>query len=116
MAHDEAQLSARAHRSISSKDNDVYVSVASAWEMAIKVGLGKWPEARVLINDFEGLLRAERFRLLPISVAHARDAGLLRTRHRDPFDRLLATQSVLESLTIVTPDAALLSLGAPCLW
>ena len=113
---DEAELSPQAHSAIRAKDNDVYISVASAWEMAIKVGLGKWPEAQALLNDFEGVARAEGFRLLPISVAHARDAGLMQARHRDPFDRLLATQSMLEGLTIVTSDAAFSSLGAPCLW
>lgn len=113
---DEAKLSPEAHAAIKAKDNEVYVSIASAWEMAIKVGLGKWPEARTLLNDFEGLARAEGFRLLPISVAHARNAGLMQTSHRDPFDRLLAAQSMLEGLTLVTPDAAFGPLGAPCLW
>jgi PIN domain nuclease of toxin-antitoxin system len=84
--------------------------------MAIKVGLGKWPEAQTLLSDFEGVARAEGFRLLPISVVHARDAGLMLTSHRDPFDRLLAAQAILEDLTLVTSDAAFRSLGAPCLW
>lgn len=84
--------------------------------MAIKVGLGKWPEAQTLLSDFEGLASAEGIRLLPISVAHVRDAGLLQTSHRDPFDRLLAAQSILEGLTVVTPDAAFTPLGASCLW
>jgi PIN domain nuclease of toxin-antitoxin system len=84
--------------------------------MAIKVGLGKWPEARTLLNDFEGVALAEGFRLLPISVAHARNAGLMQTSHRDPFDRLLAAQSLLEGLTLVTSDAAFGPLGASCLW
>jgi PIN domain nuclease of toxin-antitoxin system len=113
---DEARMSPTAHNAIKAKDNEVYVSIASVWEMAIKVGIGKWPEARALLTDFEGLTRAEDFRVLPITVAHVRDAGLVRTPHRDPFDRLLAAQSMLEGLTIVTPDAALRSLGAPCLW
>jgi PIN domain nuclease of toxin-antitoxin system len=113
---DEAQLSLQAYDAIKAREDEVYVSVASAWEMAIKVGIGKWPEAQALLNDFEGLIRAESFRLLPLSVAHVRDAGLIRRPHRDPFDRLLAAQSMREGLTIVTPDAALNSLGAACLW
>jgi PIN domain nuclease of toxin-antitoxin system len=113
---DEAQLSPNARDAVKSKDNEVYVSIASAWEMAIKVGVGKWPEAHGLLSDFEGLAHAEGFRLLPISVAHVRDAGLMRAPHRDPFDRLLAAQSMLEGLTIVTFDAGVLTLGGPCLW
>jgi PIN domain nuclease of toxin-antitoxin system len=113
---EDAKLSADAHSAIKAKNNEVYVSIASAWEMAIKVGLGKWPEARALLNDFEGVAIAEGFRLLPISVAHARNAGLMQTPHRDPFDRLLAAQCMLEGLTLVTSDAAFGSLGAACLW
>jgi PIN domain nuclease of toxin-antitoxin system len=56
---DEAKLSPEAHTAIKAKNNEVYVSIASAWEMAIKVGLGKWPEARTLLNDFEGVALAE---------------------------------------------------------
>jgi PIN domain nuclease of toxin-antitoxin system len=113
---DEAQLSPKAGAAISARDNEVHVSVASAWKMAIKVGLGKWPEAATSPDDFEGLARAESFRLLPISIAHVRNVGVMRTAHRDPFDKLLAAQCMLEGLTIVTPDAAFASLGVPCLW
>ena len=113
---DEGRLSSEAHNAIRAKEHEVYVSIASVWEMAIKVGLGKWPEAQALLSDFEGLASAEGVRLLPISVPHVRYAGLLQTSHRDPFDRLLAAQSILEGLTVVTPDAALTSLGASCLW
>jgi PIN domain nuclease of toxin-antitoxin system len=113
---DETRLSPQAVDAIRAKDNEVFVSVASAWEMAIKVGSGKWPEARALLDDFEGLVSAENFRLLPMSVAHVRDAGLMQSPHRDPFDRLLAAQSMREGLMIVTADAALRALGAPSLW
>jgi PIN domain nuclease of toxin-antitoxin system len=113
---DEGQLSPQAYAAIKARDDEVFVSVASAWEMAIKVGIGKWPEAQALLDDFEGLVDAEHFRLLPLSVAHARDAGLMPAPHRDPFDRLLAAQAMREGLTIVTPDIALSLLGASCLW
>jgi PIN domain nuclease of toxin-antitoxin system len=113
---DPSKLLLPALNAISARDYDVYVSVASAWEIAIKVGISKWPEARALLNDFEGLVRSEHFRLLPVSVAHVRDAGLMQNPHRDPFDRLLAAQSIREELTIVTPDPVFPSFEAPCLW
>ena len=92
------------------------MSIASAWELAIKVGNGKWPEATAILNDLEAQLATESFYLLPITVAHARLAGMLRAAHRDPFDRLLAAQAQIEGLTLVTADPKLHGLGAPILW
>jgi PIN domain nuclease of toxin-antitoxin system len=113
---EEARLSPPALGAISSKSNACYISVGTAWEVAIKVGVGKWPEARTLLDDFEGVIRSQGLQLLPITVAHARDAGLMGSHHRDPFDRLLAAQAIREALTIVSPDTAFRDLGASCLW
>ena len=96
--------------------NDVFVSIASAWEMAIKVGIGKWPEAAGLVDKFDQEAAATGFRILPISLAHVRAAGLMQTPHRDPFDRLLAAQAAIEDLTFVTGDTKLGGLGAQVLW
>jgi PIN domain nuclease of toxin-antitoxin system len=102
---------------LSGDPDTVHVSVVTAWEIAIKVGQGKWPEARWLIDNFEREMAAEGFRLLPIEVSHVRAAGLMQAAHRDPFDRLLAAQAVAEDLTILTSDhRALAQLGPACLW
>jgi len=111
-----ALLSADARRAIEAPPSDVYVSTASAWEMAIKVGIGKWPEAAALVDQFEERLDPVGFRTLPITVMHARSAGLLRSPHRDPFDRLLIAQATIEDLTLVTADPKLVGLGAEVLW
>ena len=113
---EESLLSPPALGAIRSKDNVCYVSVGTAWEMAIKVGIGKWPEVGTLLENFEGVMDSQAMRLLPITVAHARDAGLMASFHRDPFDRLLAAQAIREALTIVSPDTAFRALGASCLW
>ena len=110
------ELSAVAHDAISDPDNDVQVSVASLWEMAIRAGVGKWPEALPLVSNFETELATEGFALLAISVSHARMAGLMTGRHRDPFDRLLVAQSRLEAATLVSGDPKLTELGAAALW
>ena len=110
------RLPASAYGAIETEGNEVYVSVASAWEMAIKVGLGKWPQARALVDDFERELAIANLRLLSISVAHVRTSGLMQATHRDPFDRLLAAQALTEGLTLVTADTRLRALGAPWLW
>lgn len=110
------KLSQPARQTIEEPSNQVHVSICSAWEIAIKVGLGKWPEAKVLLHTFEVQIEDAGFVLLPIKVAHVRVAGLMQGSHRDPFDRLLVAQASVEDLTLVTSDAKVRSMGVPCLW
>lgn len=113
---EKQRLSTVALAAIAAPENEVLVSVATAWEMAIKVGLGKWPEAANLVEHFESEVAAESFRIVAIRIDHARFAGLMTAAHRDPFDRLLAAQAIVEGLTLVTSDAKMTGLGAPVLW
>ena len=113
---DETLLSLNARSAVRSLQNESYVSIASAWEMAIKVGLGKWPEAAALADNFEQEIMATGFRLIPISTLHVRTAGLMHSAHRDPFDRLLAAPARIEGLTLVTADAKVQGLGPAWLW
>ena len=101
---------------IASANSHIFVSIVSAWEIAIKVGQGKWTEAEDLLKHFDDAIEDEGFLILPISIPHVRTAGLMQSPHRDPFDRLLAAQEQIEGLTLVTADAKLASLGAPVLW
>lgn len=110
------QLSVAAGAAIEDGGAQVFVSLATAWEMAIKVGAGKWPEAEELVREFGAALAEEGFDLLPITLDHVRTAGLMRNVHRDPFDRLLAAQAQIEGLTLVTADARLAGMGAPVVW
>ena len=113
---EKSRLSATAQVAVGAMANEVHVSITSAWEMSIKVGLGKWPEAAALVDAFESEVTGTGFRILPISLAHVRLAGLMQSPHRDPFDRLLAAQATIEGLTLVTADSKVQSLGAPWLW
>jgi PIN domain nuclease of toxin-antitoxin system len=113
---ERSRLSQAARVALESEQNDVLVSVASAREIAIKVGLGKWPEARDLLFDFERHMDDAGFEMLPITVAHVRAAGLIAAPHRDPFDRLLAAQATIEGLVLVSADPSLGALGAACVW
>ena len=110
------QLSPDAAYAIEAKENESCVSVASLWEVSIKVGNGKWPEAAALVANFEVELAKFDFSILPISTTLVRIAGLMSSPHRDPFDRLLAAQAIIEGLTLVSADSKIASLGAPCLW
>jgi PIN domain nuclease of toxin-antitoxin system len=89
----------------------VFVSIASAWEAAIKIGLGqiKLPEPFALGVERSG------FQPLAISFAHAERVATLPQIHRDPFDRMLIAQAEIERLTLVTGDAAILAYGVAVL-
>ena len=112
----DARMPMHVRSAIEDDGSDVFVSIASLWEMAIKVGNGKWPEAAPVVSSFAEELTANDFEPLPILIAHARAAGLMVSSHRDPFDRLLAAQAAIEGLALVTADPKLASLGAPLLW
>ena len=113
---DSPRLSRAARRSISDQDRRVLVSAASAWEIATKFRLGKLPEARVLMDDFETILRRERFEGLPIAIGHARVAGALPGPHRDPFDRMLIAQAQVENLVLVSNEQVFDHYGAERIW
>lgn len=94
----------------------VLVSPVSIYEMTYKLNCGKLPVARRLLADLAGYLERQRFTVLPVSLAHAEVAGRLPLDHRDPFDRLLAAQALVENLTIVSIDDALDQFGVKRLW
>jgi PIN domain nuclease of toxin-antitoxin system len=106
-----SRLASQVRSSIATADI-VFVSVASAWEAAIKVSLGRLDlpdtiEAGVLASGFEKLL---------ISFSHAEQAASLPLHHRDPFDRMLVAQAHAEGLTLVTHDRLLAPYDVEILW
>lgn len=107
---DPARLGAEAHRIIAAPSSDLVVSAASAWEIGTKQRLGKLPQADVLVGGYSRHLDRLGVVRLAISEEHALLAGRLEWPHRDPFDRMLAAQAMLESLTLVTNDSALTNL------
>jgi PIN domain nuclease of toxin-antitoxin system len=94
----------------------IVVSAASAWEICTKVRVGKLPTGRILCDDFGGYLERHHFASLPISVEHAVLAGRLEGTHRDPFDRMLAAQSLIEQIPLVTNDPAFAGFGVQTMW
>ena len=97
-------LSRKARKAIADYDNEVFVSAASAWEIAIKFRLGRLPQAEPLVHSFRGNLRKLGFSELPISVEHAQRAGLLPGAHKDPFDRMLIAQAQTEGHLLVSNE------------
>ncbi|QVV67030.1 type II toxin-antitoxin system VapC family toxin [Synechococcus sp. LA31] len=111
-----ARLSAKAHAAIGEPNNQVFVSAASAWELATKVRLGKLAIAATLLSDLTEVLAHQGFELLPVQFKHGLIAGGYEQPHRDPFDRLLAAQAQLEGLTLVSLDPALNDFPCQLLW
>jgi len=89
------------HDLIGSPQNDVFVSIASPWELAIKESLGKM---RVPPN-LADVLEEERFTLLPITLSHINVIKTLPRHHGDPFDRIMIAQAQVEGLTIVSRES-----------
>ena len=108
---DDPTLSDAARAEISDPENTVYLSAVAVWEMRIKQGIGKLD----LPDDFEEVLDGQAFSKLPVTVDHAHTIAGLPAIHRDPFDRMLVAQAVVEGMTIVTRDRRIAEYGVDVL-
>ena len=113
---DDPRLSATARAAIAQADNHCFVSAASAWEMAVKVSLGRLDVGGDLAGFLPQQLAAHRLRWQPIELPHTLRVATLPWHHRDPFDRLLVAQAQAEGLTLVSADTALRAYDVPLLW
>ena len=109
---DDTLLSQAATAAIRDPNNVVFVSSVSLWEIWLKESLGKLR----LPPDFEEQLAAESFESLPLSAPQTRQVAKLPWHHRDPFDRMLIAQSILEDLVLVSNERVFDSYGARRLW
>jgi PIN domain nuclease of toxin-antitoxin system len=112
----DRRLSPRAKAVLRDPQHQVSVSSASAWEIAIKHRLGRLDSARPLVDDFGAWIGKAGFVELPITWAHAIRAGSWDVRHRDPFDRMLAAQSSLEDLRLISRDPVFADFGLEPIW
>ena len=115
LSGDEA-LSAAARIAIANVENDIYVSAASVWEISTKHRNGKLPGVAAIVSDLERTITDQGFTGLPISVRHGQVAGGLPGPHRDPFDRMLIAQAMLENLLLVSNERPFDAYGVSRLW
>ena len=101
-----------AERELSSRRNEVLLSAAVVWEVAIKSSLGKLDAP----GEFASTLRGAGVQALPVSLDHAAAVEHLPWHHRDPFDRLLVAQASVEGASILTSDQAFEPYGVPLIW
>ena len=109
--NEPTKLAPAARRQIEDVSNRVYVSAASAWEMAIKVGLGKLKLPPALEVWLPERLAEARLTELPVEIKHALAVRQLPPHHSDPFDRLLLAQALVDGLTLVSRDPAMAPYG-----
>jgi PIN domain nuclease of toxin-antitoxin system len=112
----DERISPNLRRMLGEPGEDVYVSAATAWEIATKARIGKLRTPKSLLPDFVDAIEQLGFLPLPITSRHGYDAGQLPGKHRDPFDRVLAAQARAEGLTLVSADPAFRTLGIEAFW
>ena len=109
-------LSVPAHEAIADPQNELNVSAATIWEIAIKTGIGKLKLSRPYRDWMNQAISDLRAKILPISVDYSHAQTSLPPHHGDPFDRLLVAQSIVEQVSIISSDVAFDSYGVNRLW
>lgn len=112
----DRRLSKAARAAISDESNEVFVSAASAWEIATKSRLGKLPVPALAGAGMMRAITAQGFSELSITIAHADRAGSLPGEHRDPFDRMLIAQAQAEAIPIVSNESVFDGFGVARIW
>ena len=107
-------LSRKVRRLIEDDATKIFVSAATAWEIATKVRLGKLDWASP--ESVETYCVGQRFELLPVTCTHAERAGSWPQAHGDPFDRMLAAQSEIERIPLATDDHRIRAFGIETVW
>jgi len=108
-------LSEIAKKTIIDTSNIKYLSIASAWELAIKINIGKL-EFKGRVEGFIQLAENNGFTVLPIKSAHLCALDTLPMIHREPFDRLLVATALAEEMRLITADENIAQYNVPQLW
>jgi len=111
----DESLSKTANSIIRDLSNDVYISISSVWELAIKIGIGKL-DFTGKAAGFVRLAEKNEITLLPITTPHLTVLETLPMIHRDPFDRLLVATAICEHMTLITTDENIARYDVPCIW
>jgi PIN domain nuclease of toxin-antitoxin system len=107
-----SRVSVAARDALSDTSNRLLLSIASIWEISIKVGLGKLKTP----DDFQDVLPKLGVELLPISLQHTAAVRTMPFHHRDPFDRMLVAQARSEQAVVLTSDPMFARYGVATLW
>jgi PIN domain nuclease of toxin-antitoxin system len=114
--NDHENLSQTAKSILLTKDNELYLSIASAWEVAIKVSLKKLTCFNSGVKDFLRKIDILPISLFPIKPGHVEIVEILPFIHRDPFDRIIISAAKAEGMTILTADKNIHKYDVPTIW
>jgi PIN domain nuclease of toxin-antitoxin system len=103
-------LSAQHQKLLANSQNEVFVSIASLWEMAIKISLRKLTLSNSLA-DIIKQLSVENIQILPVLPKHTLEVLVLPFHHRDPFDRIILAQAKIENLNLISLDTEFIKYG-----
>jgi PIN domain nuclease of toxin-antitoxin system len=112
----DGALSPLARTAIEDDGNPVFVSAASTWEISTKYRIGKLPDVGLIVADLESVISGQGFSTLPISARHGQAAGAMPGLHKDPFDRMLIAQAMVEDLVLVSNELRFDVYGVRRLW
>ena len=110
------KMSAAARAHIADPNNQCFVSAASAWEVTTKYRLGKLPQAAPLAVNFPGMVVGQGFIPLSLTIIHAARSGAFTQTHKDPFDRMIAAQAIVEGMPVVSIDRQFDQFGVNRIW
>ena len=113
---EQHKLSARAFAEISNRSNRVFLSVASLWELQIKIQINKFKFTDPLEDVVVEQIKVNGFQLLPVNFAHVLELEKLPLHHKDPLDRLLIAQANAEKLILVSSDSMFAAYPVNVLW
>lgn len=114
--NNDPKLSPRARAILSNPEVEQFVSAATAMELFTKHRLGKLPEAQAIVENWEIAMMPPGYTALPITLAHARQAGSLQIPNKDPFDRFLIAQAQIEDLVLISNESQFDNFGVQRLW
>jgi PIN domain nuclease of toxin-antitoxin system len=112
----DRKLSLRARAALGEDPGPTFVSAASIWEISTKHRSGKLPGASAIAGDLGGTIESQGFIGMPITIEHAQVAGTLPGPRRDPFDRMLIAQALVDDLVLISNERAFDAYGVRRLW
>jgi len=114
--NEHENLSITATEYMCNEENKLYISIVSAWEIAIKHSLGKLTEFPGGVRVFLTAIRENPVRIIAVLPEHVEKVEMLEYIHRDPFDRLIIATALCHNMAIITADSIFREYGVKCIW